>query len=289
MVGELGLCPGHPAKNPGAVLCRLTNSPITRDQDCQLAVGAPQALASGGGIRGMDNGDAKTNNDTRQDHPSGFVYILSNQAFEGLLKIGETSLSPYQRARELQGTGVPRPFIVERAFFVKDRKTSESLLHKALEIHRLEDNREFFRTSVFNAVSVAGAILRLEKQIDTIVHPKTNREMELDEEVLFLRERLKVTETALEATRRAYGHPMYKSASEKEDDRIRSERFEKHQEKLKRGEKLAREAQKAAVEREAQRAERAESIVRKRVGEGAYKDLEDIKKVKYREFKAKYP
>ena len=52
MVGELGLCPGHPAKNPGAVLCRLTNSPITRDQDCQLAVGAPQALASGG-ARGL--------------------------------------------------------------------------------------------------------------------------------------------------------------------------------------------------------------------------------------------
>jgi hypothetical protein len=30
MVGEPGLCPGHPAKNPGAVLCRFTNSPITR-------------------------------------------------------------------------------------------------------------------------------------------------------------------------------------------------------------------------------------------------------------------
>ncbi len=34
-------------KAAGAVLFRFINSPISRDQDCQLAVGAPQALASG--------------------------------------------------------------------------------------------------------------------------------------------------------------------------------------------------------------------------------------------------
>ena len=30
MVGELGLCPGLPAKNPRAVFRRFTNSPITK-------------------------------------------------------------------------------------------------------------------------------------------------------------------------------------------------------------------------------------------------------------------
>jgi len=37
-----------PAKNPRTVFRRFTNSPITRDQESHLAVGAPQALAFGG-------------------------------------------------------------------------------------------------------------------------------------------------------------------------------------------------------------------------------------------------
>ncbi|MBL6864054.1 MAG: GIY-YIG nuclease family protein [Rhodospirillales bacterium] len=131
----------------------------------------------------MDSGNEKMNEDVRQGHPSGFVYILSNQAFEGLLKIGETSISPYQRAKELQGTGVPRPFIVERAFYVKDRQASERIVHEALAIHRLEDNREFFETSVENAISVATAVLRQQEQIDDKVWPDTDREAELKEEL----------------------------------------------------------------------------------------------------------
>ena len=48
MVGELGLCPGLPAKNPRTVFRRFTNSPIKGSSSSHLAVGAPQALTSRG-------------------------------------------------------------------------------------------------------------------------------------------------------------------------------------------------------------------------------------------------
>ena len=214
----------------------------------------------------------------RQSHPSGFVYILSNQAFEGLLKIGETSISPYQRAKELQGTGVPRPFIVERAFYVKDRQASERLVHEVLSRCRLEDNREFFETNVLTAVAMAEVILRDKGQLDDRVWPNTERETELDEEVKSLEERIEELETALNSTREANAE-LTKEVAEKEDE-------------IKRSVKAAtgiRERQKAELQRETDRAERAEEKVRELHGEDAYQELQSIKRSKWKEFKKTNP
>lgn len=124
------------------------------------------------------NTDAEADDDLKQIHPSGFVYILSNQAYWGLLKIGETASSPYQRAQELYGTGVPCPFTVERAFFVKDRKASESLSHNALHPHRYNDSREFFKTSILNAVCVIESVLSKNNQLEYSVAPDFHKEVE---------------------------------------------------------------------------------------------------------------
>lgn len=43
----------------------------------------------------------------------GYVYIISNQAMPGIFKIGFTLKDPELRAKELDSTGVPYPFIVE--------------------------------------------------------------------------------------------------------------------------------------------------------------------------------
>ena len=43
----------------------------------------------------------------------GFVYILVNPAFPGYIKVGKTTKTPEERAKELSAaTGVPTPFIV---------------------------------------------------------------------------------------------------------------------------------------------------------------------------------
>ena len=44
---------------------------------------------------------------------AGYIYILINKSFDGLLKIGSTTLGAEERARQISAsTGVPMPFIV---------------------------------------------------------------------------------------------------------------------------------------------------------------------------------
>ena len=82
----------------------------------------------------------------------GFVYVLTNPAYAGLVKIGHTSRDPETRAAELSaGTGVPARFIVAWSHPVRDHEALEALAHGRLAKCRANDNREFFRCSVGEA------------------------------------------------------------------------------------------------------------------------------------------
>jgi len=83
---------------------------------------------------------------------SGFVYVLSNPCMPGMVKIGWTERHPANRARELQTTGVAEPFKIEFAFWSGWAAQIESMVHQALEAHRVAGNREFFQTEPFSAV-----------------------------------------------------------------------------------------------------------------------------------------
>jgi hypothetical protein len=64
----------------------------------------------------------------------GYVYILSNPAMPGLLKIGCTDRSIEERTKELNSaTGVPTPFEVEAIFFSTNSLIEEKQIHVALE------------------------------------------------------------------------------------------------------------------------------------------------------------
>lgn len=73
------------------------------------------------------------------------VYILTNEAMEGLVKIGRTTTSVEQRIKELDNTSVPLPFQCFYAGEVKDSAFVESHLHQAFSDKRVRGNREFFR------------------------------------------------------------------------------------------------------------------------------------------------
>ena len=88
----------------------------------------------------------------------GCVYILTNPAMPGLIKIGYTTRTAEERAKELyEGrngnavTGVPMPFTVAHEESCENPRELESLIHKALEASRLENpntgkiEREFFK------------------------------------------------------------------------------------------------------------------------------------------------
>jgi hypothetical protein len=78
---------------------------------------------------------------------AGYIYCLSNESMEGLLKIGRTMRTPEERVKELYSTGVPTPFKIEFAKKVADVVQKERLLHILLGKYTLRlPGREFFKT-----------------------------------------------------------------------------------------------------------------------------------------------
>ena len=81
----------------------------------------------------------------------GFVYVMSNKAMPGLVKIGYSTKHPEIRADELDGTGLPHKFIVEYCAFVDEPYFFEQTAHKALA--RYNEGKEFFRIPVETAIT----------------------------------------------------------------------------------------------------------------------------------------
>ncbi len=89
---------------------------------------------------------------------SGIVYLLTNPAMPGLVKIGKTTRDdPQLRMGDLYTTGVPLPFDCELAMEVDDETAVEAAFHQAFEPDRINPRREFFKIDV----SQAEALLRL--------------------------------------------------------------------------------------------------------------------------------
>jgi hypothetical protein len=72
------------------------------------------------------------------------VYILTNQAMPGVVKIGITGGTVEDRMRSLFSTGVPLPFECYFALEVGDSSNIEKKLHHGLDDFRVNDSREFF-------------------------------------------------------------------------------------------------------------------------------------------------
>ena len=75
----------------------------------------------------------------------GIVYVLTNPAMEGLVKIGKTSRSALEN--RMGATLFDRSavsFNCEIAVDVDDDTTVESALHKAFDKYRVNPRREFF-------------------------------------------------------------------------------------------------------------------------------------------------
>lgn len=118
----------------------------------------------------------------------GIVYVLSNPAMPGILKIGRTTrASVADRMRELYNTSVPFQFVCEYACAAKDCAALEKALHAAFAQQRLNPNREFFRIGVEQVLPLLSYLSEL--------HQATNRTAEVDRV-------LKLHETAADAAAR---------------------------------------------------------------------------------------
>ncbi len=108
---------------------------------------------------------------------SGIVYVLTNPAMPGIVKIGMSNrYNIEERMRELFSTGVPVPFECRYACSVsaKDCKKIEQALHKAFAPSRVHPVREFFRIDPMQAVAILELFDRKE------ITDEVNREIDED-------------------------------------------------------------------------------------------------------------
>lgn len=64
----------------------------------------------------------------------GWVYVMSNTAMPGVVKVGFTLKDTKLRAIELSHTGVPEKWVVEYEAFVTNPREIEQIAHKELEV-----------------------------------------------------------------------------------------------------------------------------------------------------------
>ena len=87
--------------------------------------------------------------------PKGIVYVLTNPAMPGLVKIGKTNRRNLgKRLAELYSTGVPVPFECHFAGTVEDADEVEKRFHKAFAPYRFNPKREFFQIEPDQAIAL---------------------------------------------------------------------------------------------------------------------------------------
>ncbi len=117
---------------------------------------------------------------------SKIVYVLSNPAMPGLVKIGYTTHEDANvRISQLYSTGVPVPFKIEFVCRVENAEEVEGALHIAFGPYRVNPKREFFKIEAEQAVS----ILRLLHK-DDITKEVTEQPSGLDQESIVAAENL---------------------------------------------------------------------------------------------------
>jgi len=87
-------------------------------------------------------------------HGEQFVYVLTNKYMPGIVKIGYTSLNPYDRDLILsKSTGVPDEFNMDYDFRCVDGKKLEYMVHQHLDKYRIKKKREFFKMEIDDAIN----------------------------------------------------------------------------------------------------------------------------------------
>lgn len=90
---------------------------------------------------------------------TGWIYILGNSHMPGLLKIGRTDRTSYERIEELSSaTGIPTPFVLVWQEEVSNSVCAEKEIHEYLHEYRVSEGREFFKVDTCIAVDIVKSI-----------------------------------------------------------------------------------------------------------------------------------
>lgn len=86
----------------------------------------------------------------------GWVYIITNNAMPGLLKVGYSTKDPKLRANELNNTGSPHPYFVEYDVLVINPREVELKVHG--ELRNRAEGKEWFRCSINDAIEAVRVV-----------------------------------------------------------------------------------------------------------------------------------
>ena len=115
------------------------------------------------------------------------VYVLTNPAMPGLVKIGFTNQEDANtRITQLYTTGVPVPFELNYACKVQNAEEVEKALHIAFLPHRINPKREFFKIEPEQAIAIL-KLLHTEDATSEVEHQPTT----LDQESIIAAKQLK--------------------------------------------------------------------------------------------------
>jgi T5orf172 domain len=129
------------------------------------------------------------------------VYVLTNEAMEGMVKIGRTTTSVEQRIRELDNTSMPLPFQCFYAAEVGNSLLVEGKLHRIFSDKRIRSNREFFRADA-NQVREAIQLAELKDvtpKVDVVVDASDVQALQKAVATEERRSRLRFTELGISA------------------------------------------------------------------------------------------
>ena len=97
-----------------------------------------------------------------------YIYVLINKSMPGMVKIGMTTNTPDQRAREIsKATGVPTPWICVYFFKCYRSDLLEKEIHDYLSEYRVNTHREMFSIDSYTAQQI---IEQLGKNYSSILH-----------------------------------------------------------------------------------------------------------------------
>ena len=101
------------------------------------------------------NDNQNADNVQASSDDGGIVYVLTNPAMPGMVKIGKTTQSDVTaRINQLYTTGVPLPFDCEYAVKVAEMTNVEKALHTAFRSTRVNRSREFFEIQVDQVTAI---------------------------------------------------------------------------------------------------------------------------------------
>ncbi len=87
----------------------------------------------------------------------GWVYVISNPAMPGVVKVGFSTKDPELRAQELNNTGAPHPYQVDYDALTTDPHRTEQAVHRVL--HDKREGREWFRCSLLEAIQAIRTVI----------------------------------------------------------------------------------------------------------------------------------